>query len=115
MKFIASEPACVQIPGIMAVRDADSDDDVAARAILLRETVRPDMNQRQFAAWLGVGYQRWNNVENGGALGRDLAAILVKRIPGLTLDWLYLGRISGLHFELAQRLSEAEGKGTRTG
>ena len=30
---------------------------------------------------------------------------LVKAVPGLTLDWLFLGHTSGLSFELARRLA----------
>lgn len=53
---------------------------------------------------LGVGYQRWSNVETGHPLGIELALILVIRVPGLTLDWLYLGKAGGLTIEFANSL-----------
>jgi DNA-binding XRE family transcriptional regulator len=110
MRFIATEPESAQIPRAMADFDLESDESVAQRAAALRETVKPDMNQRQFAAWLGITYQRWNNVENGGPLSRDLAMVLCRKIPTVTLEWLYRGRYQGMHSEFAQRLSEAEEK-----
>ncbi len=85
------------------------DEAVALRCRVLRETVKPEMNQRQFATWLGVGYQRWNHVENGFPLGRDLLNILIRKIPGLSADWLLYGRQGG-NYELLQALSEAEEK-----
>ena len=61
-----------------------------------------------FAAFLNVSVQRWNNVETGFPLGNQLAFLLVKKVPGLTLDWLYLGKPDGLPLELARRLGEVE-------
>lgn len=57
-----------------------------------------------FAVLLRVEPKRWYNFENGFPLSRDMAILLVQRIPGLTLDWIYLGRADGLPIELARRL-----------
>lgn len=110
MKFIATDEPNAQIPCVMARFDPESDEAVARRLTLLRETYKPDMNQRQFAAWLGVGYQRWNNVENGRPLSRSLEAVLCRKIVGLRPEWLREGDSTRMNLELAQRLSEAEEK-----
>lgn len=106
MNFVATELHRPHVRALMA-DESDTDEAVSLRCRVLRETVKPDWNQRQFATWLGVTYQRWNNVESGMPLGKDLAGILIRKIPGLSSDWLFYGRYGG-NFELLQRLSEAE-------
>jgi hypothetical protein len=62
------------------------------------------------AAWvrhIDVEYNRWSNVCGAHPLSKELALHLVRRIPGLSLDWLWFGRKEGLSFELAQRLDKA--------
>lgn len=110
MRFIATQSANAHISPRMADFDLESDEAVARRLTLLRETYKPGMNQRQFAAWLGVGPQRWNNVENGMPLSRSLEAILCRKIVGLRPEWLREGDSTRMNLELAQRLSEAEEK-----
>jgi hypothetical protein len=51
-----------------------------------------------------VSTSRLGNVTGGSALSRDLAFKLVKKVPGLTLDWLYFGKPDGLPLGLAKRL-----------
>ena len=60
-----------------------------------------------FAAYLGVGYPRWNAFENDFPLSREIAFTLVKRF-GVSLDWLYLGKIDALPTELLRKLGELE-------
>jgi len=79
-----------------------------ARARVLREAMGYD-SAIAFAAFLGVSPQRWNNVEVGYPLSRDMAFLLVSKVPGLSLDWLYFGRADGLPLELARRLGALEG------
>lgn len=67
-----------------------------------------------FAAFLGISSQRMNNFENGMPLSREIAFLLVKKIPGLSLDWLYFGKADGLPIELARRLGEFAPPGKRT-
>jgi transcriptional regulator with XRE-family HTH domain len=75
------------------------------RAVRLR--VALDIaTQQAMAEHLGVSFNRWNNVERGMSLGHDLAVIMCQRIPGLTLDWLYFGRVEGISMDIAQRLGE---------
>jgi transcriptional regulator with XRE-family HTH domain len=63
--------------------------------------------QAAFAAFLGVELTRWNNFERGRPLSREVAITLATRIPGLTVDWLYFGRTSGLSLELASKLDQS--------
>lgn len=57
-----------------------------------------------FAAFLGIGLQRYNAFENSSPLTRDVAFLIVQRVPGLTLDWLFFGKADGLPLELARNL-----------
>jgi len=77
----------------------------ARRLRLLRE-VKGYKTASHFAREMGIEYKRWNNFENGYPLSKEAAFILVKRIPGLTLDWLFFGRLDGLSFQLARELDE---------
>jgi hypothetical protein len=77
--------------------------DTAVRARVLREALGYQTSAA-FAAFLGVSAQRWNNVETGLPLSRDMAFLLVNKVPGLSLDWIYFGRAAGLPLELAKRL-----------
>ena len=62
--------------------------------------------QQAFAEFLGVERGRWNNVECGAPLGKEMALRIVRKYPGVTLDWLFLGRPEGLTVEMARVLSE---------
>lgn len=57
-----------------------------------------------FCAFLQIEPKRWYNVESGFPLSKELAFILVQRIPGLTTDWLWFGKSDGLPIQLARRL-----------
>lgn len=57
-----------------------------------------------FAAFLGVSKQRYGHCERGGALGIELARLIVRKLPGVDLDYLYDGKPEGLSVELARRL-----------
>lgn len=78
---------------------------VARRCRDVREMFRE--SQVDFAKRIKVGYQRWNNVENGYPLSKDLARKLTRAVPGLTSDWLDEGHARLLPLHLAQRLSQA--------
>ena len=62
--------------------------------------------QQKFAELLGVERGRWNNVECGAPLSKEMALRIVRKFPGVTLDWLFLGRTEGLTAEMALALSE---------
>lgn len=59
-----------------------------------------------FAAWLGIPSSRWNNLENGYPLSKEVAFLLVRKISGLSLDWLYFGRTDALSMRIGRRLGE---------
>ena len=50
---------------------------------------------------------QYSNYENGYPLTRDAAITLTMRVPGLTTDWLLMGREEGLSVELSRRLRQA--------
>ena len=98
----------------MASREPHENELVGQRLRRLREAQGYD-SQGAFAALLGVSAPRWNQVENGMPMSRDIAFRLVKAVPGLTLDWLYFGKPDGLPLELARRLGELSSQpGKRT-
>jgi hypothetical protein len=63
--------------------------------------------QSAMAAHLGMEAPRWNNLERGYPLGMSAALLIVRKVPGLTIDWLVIGREAGLSVDLHQRLSAA--------
>lgn len=64
-----------------------------------------------WAEYLGIPVQRWSNVANGMPVSRDLSFLLVQKVPGLTLDWIYFGKSDGLPLMLARRLGESSEPG----
>lgn len=70
---------------------------------------------KEWAAKLGITPSRLSNIENGLPLSSEVALLTAKKVPGVTLDWLYLGKLDAVPLELRQRLQAAEeaGKGTR--
>jgi hypothetical protein len=79
---------------------------VAARLTTLRQVVAGD-NQTAFARQMGIEVKRWNNFERGSPLSKEIAFILVNKIPGLSLDWLYRGVEDGLSVKLQRELADA--------
>jgi hypothetical protein len=64
-------------------------------------------SQSRFAVQLGIEPRRWNNFERGYPLPRDMAVRLVRTIPGLTTDWIWLAREDGLPARLQRELADA--------
>ena len=73
------------------------------RLKLLRQTLGYS-TAMAFATFLEVGYTTYHPFEKGQPLSRDVAFRLVRKIPGVTLDWLYFGRPEGLPLEFARKL-----------
>lgn len=67
-----------------------------------------------FAAFLDIGVQRYNPFENGAPLSREVAFRIVRKVPGMSLDWLYFGKADGLPLELVRRLGLLDPPGKRT-
>lgn len=97
----------------MADDDPESNEAVSVRLRRLRRAYG-FVKSSGFAAFLGVSPTRWSNFERGLPLSRDMSSRLTKRIPGLTLDWLYRGRSEGLPLELARRLGALDEPGKAT-
>ena len=90
----------------MANPRPDSPEAIAERLRLLRRVVSGD-NQSTFAARLGIEPKRWNNFERAMPLSKEVAILIVKKFPDITLDWLYLGNPRGLTVKRQQELDEA--------
>ena len=56
----------------------------------------------RMAARLGVSVTRWVNAKSGRGLSKELAIILVQKVPGLRMDWLFLGTKDGLSWAMAE-------------
>lgn|SRR5262249_7387191 len=78
---------------------------VAKRLRHLRAVFSGDDNGARFAQRVGMSYTRWNNFENGFPLSLEAAHLLVKAVPGLTLDYLFYGHDAGLSVALQRRLT----------
>jgi hypothetical protein len=84
----------------------ESNEAVSERLKLLRLVVSGE-SQPQFAACLGIDFRRWNNFERGLPLSKEIAFLLVQKFPDITLDWLFLGKTSGLTLKRLQELEAA--------
>jgi hypothetical protein len=80
---------------------------VAKRLKAIRAVAETD--HKQFVGRLGIGLADWNSYEGARMLlSPQVAAKLVQHVPGLTLDWIYLGRTNGLDADLHGKLAKAE-------
>lgn len=82
--------------------DAWSNDAIAARLVALREA--RGMNQREFAAHLGLGFTAWNNYELAlSRISLDAARKVVAG-TGASLDWIYYGNPAGMPLNLMSQI-----------
>lgn len=93
-----------------AAAPAKADLQRAERLVRLRKAFGYE-TASAFAAFLDVSKQRWGHCERGLPLGIDLATRVVRSLPGVTLDYLYFGKVEGLPLELARRLGLLERTG----
>lgn len=94
----------------MAGGRPDSNEAVSERLRLLRQVVSGE-SQTAFSARIGIDPKRWNNFERGMPLSKEVAILLVKKFPDVTLDWIYLGNENGLSVRRQREFAEA-GKAT---
>jgi hypothetical protein len=92
----------------MAGKKGKPDLDTARRLKILRYYAGCEDSQTRFAAMTGFTTKHWNNLERGHPLPRDAAIQLVRRFPGLSLDWLHLGVWDHLPGRMRLELEEAE-------
>ncbi|MET4374914.1 transcriptional regulator with XRE-family HTH domain [Bradyrhizobium sp. LB1.3] len=83
-----------------------SNENVAERLKLVRKAVAG--TQTAFCKRIGIEIPRWNNFERGFPLSKSIGILLVQKIPGLTLDWLFLGKADGLPLQLRNELESAK-------
>jgi DNA-binding XRE family transcriptional regulator len=76
----------------------------AQRLVRLREST--GMIAKDFARWVGIRYESWNQYENGNNLPVAQFVKLKARFPGLTSDWVYFGLPNFLSMDLAEKLGE---------
>ena len=85
-----------------AAPKAQDEENMSERLLRLRVSLAG--SQVEFCRQYGFTVSQWSNYENGRPVGKAAAMKLVRRIHGLTLDWIYLGNSSGLTMEMARRL-----------
>jgi transcriptional regulator with XRE-family HTH domain len=90
----------------MAPVEHDRDSAIAKRLRLLRKA-QGDDSASGWARRMDMSPQQYSNYESGYPLPRDAAITLATRVPGLTTDWLFMGREEGLSVELGRRLRQA--------
>jgi hypothetical protein len=61
-----------------------------------------------FAKFLDIALTTYSGFENGAPLSRQAAFKIVRKIPGVTLDWLYFDNPAGLPLDVARRLGVLE-------
>ena len=77
--------------------------DIAERLRVVREA--QDLDQRQFAARAGLKYSQYKNWESGAfRLSLD-GALALRRVYGVTLEFLYVGDIDSLPISWRKELS----------
>lgn len=79
----------------------------AKRLRLLRVAEGGD-NSSRWAARMGLTLPQLSNFENGVPLSKVAAIAMATKVPGLTTDWLFMGREEGLSVDLRRRLQEAQ-------
>jgi hypothetical protein len=99
------EPVTCTVTEKNSNKRPDCDEAVAQRLRLLRRIDSAD-NLTTFAARIGISMERWNNFERGGPLSKEVAILLVRSFPGITLDWLLLGDPSGLTLQRLRELQQ---------
>lgn len=65
------------------------------------------LSDTAFCAKLGLSERQWALIKTGRPIGLGVALRIVDK-AGVTLDWIYLGRVEGLSVVLAARLGEPE-------
>ena len=82
---------------------------VAERLLLLQEVLEGTARgaSARMAERLGITLHRWCNVLRGSPLSITLAQRIVLKFPGVSLDWLYLGRPEGLSCQIAEKLGQS--------
>jgi hypothetical protein len=65
------------------------------------------LSDEAFCAKFGLSAPQWAHVKAGRPIGLAAAIRIVEK-AGVTLDWIYLGRVEGLSVIMARSLGEQE-------
>ena len=63
---------------------------------------------KEFALAMGITANRYGNVEAGSPLGIELALMICKLCPDVSMDWLYTGNVRFLTVEYRRKIVRAE-------
>src|SRR5262245_54843747 len=77
------------------------------RLKLLRMIVSGE-KQGEFAARMGIDAKRWNNYELGYPIPREVALMLMHKLPGMSIEWLWIGRKDSLSLEYRRKIEAFE-------
>jgi transcriptional regulator with XRE-family HTH domain len=77
------------------------------RLKIMREIVSGD-NQSEFANRLGIDFKRWSNYERGYPVPREVAFLLHKKFPGISIEWIWFGSKTSLSADYRRRIETAE-------
>lgn len=88
--------------------DSGGKDSPIARRLRILRKAEGDTRPVVWAKRVGWSISKLSNYESGVPLSKNAAIKLAQLIPGLTTDWLFLGRELGLSVDLLRRLEAAE-------
>lgn len=86
---------------------AERPSEVVTRAGLRLRAAREalGLSQQDMARACGAEPNRWSNWEGGRHLPDPLVMARALALFGVSLDWIFVGRLSGMPFRLAQALA----------
>lgn len=84
------------------------------RAYFGRDTAGHSKSQEEFASQFGVSDSAWSNYETDRRPGLDNALNIVRRLPMLSLDWIYRGDPRGIQVDVLRALDAAGDPPPRT-
>ena len=78
------------------------------RRLVVIRTYAAGSNQAEFARRLGISPTRWNNIERGFPLTLKLAFLLIKTVPGLTIEYITHGALDRMQTPVKRQLTVLE-------
>ena len=67
------------------------------------------LSQKELYDSLGVGASTWHNWESGKRLPDPLVMAQLRKVYGVTLDWVFAGETAGISRSLEQKMMEGAG------
>ena len=92
----------------MVKPDSGGKNSPVARRLRVLRKAEGDAKPVVWARRVGWSLSKLSNFESGVPLSKNAAIGLAKLIPGLTTDWLFLGREEGLSVDLLRRIEAAK-------